>query len=169
MKLRYALSVTPVLAVALLASACGSSGQQAASPPDATTTVAANPDGPALGPVGDAETEAVFTLGGRKEFSMVGSVASVPSGEVSFTITNKGKLTHEFVLLKTDRKAADLEPNADNPQEVIEPGFVVEAEDLAPGGTVKMKVPLPAGHYVFVCNQLGHATHGHMYTDFNVT
>lgn len=170
MKLRLTLSITAVLAVALFASACGSDDPATGSPPPATTTATANPDDPAIGPIGDGETEVTVTMGSPKnEFAMVNSVSAAPDGEVAFAITNKGKIEHEWVLLKTERKAASLEPRTDKPMKVVEPGFFVEAEDVEPGQTVKIKLPLPAGHYVFVCNKDGHATDGKMFADFDVS
>lgn len=174
MTLRHTLSITvsitALLAVALFASACGSEDPSTASPSPATTTATVNPDDPAIGPVGGGETEVTVTMGSPKnEFAMVNSVSAAPNGEVALAITNKGKIEHEFVLLKTERKAATLEPRTENPLKVIEPGFYVEAEDVAPGQTVKIKLPLPAGHYVFVCNKDGHATKGKMFADFDVS
>jgi uncharacterized cupredoxin-like copper-binding protein len=97
------------------------------------------------------------------EWTVKTAPAAVKSGEVRFAVDNQGKLEHEFVVLRTQRRAADL---ADG-KEAAEPGNVGEVEGIAPGAKANKTLRLRPGHYALICNLPGHYKAG-MYTDFDV-
>jgi nitrite reductase (NO-forming) len=102
-----------------------------AAPPPATTTVAATTTAPATGPGGTinvTEFEYGFTL----------SPTAVPSGNVTFVMTNTGSVTHNFDIQGV--KAGPF---------------------LNPGETASMTVNLQAGKkYTYQCDVEGHAAAG---------
>jgi uncharacterized cupredoxin-like copper-binding protein len=102
-----------------------------------------------------------------KEWSVTPSSATASAGSVTFNVTNTGTTIHEFVVVKTDTKAADL-PVADNKidESVLTP--VDEIEDIEAGATPTLTVELAAGHYVLLCNIETHYSQG-MYADFDVS
>jgi uncharacterized cupredoxin-like copper-binding protein len=86
---------------------------------------------------------------------------------VTFNVTNAGTTIHEFVVVKTDSKAADLTV-VDNKidESVLTP--VDEIEDIEAGAAPTLTVDLAAGHYVLLCNIETHYSQG-MYADFDVS
>ena len=90
-----------------------------------------------------------------QEWSIDLASSTVPSGEVTFNITNSGDETHEFVIVSTDMDAADL-PVVDD--QVDESAFepVDEVEDIESGTNPTLSVTLEPGHYVILCNLLAH-------------
>ncbi len=98
------------------------------------------------------------------EFSINLDKTTAAAGSVTFHITNRGKLPHEFVVISTDTPAASL-PTASN--KAVEDGLSIvdEKQDIAPGTSGDLTVELPAGHYDIICNIEGHYMSG-MHTDF---
>jgi uncharacterized cupredoxin-like copper-binding protein len=96
------------------------------------------------------------------EFKIQTNATKVAAGDVTFTITNKGATTHEFVIFKTDLTPTALPKDADGG--VAEDGgplaVVDEAEDILPGTTTTLTVKLEPGRYVYICNLAGHYTGG---------
>jgi uncharacterized cupredoxin-like copper-binding protein len=95
------------------------------------------------------------------------------SGSVTFTVSNDGTITHEFVVLKTDTPAADIpvgkfegEPNRIN--EETAGTNVGETGDMDAGTTKTLTIDLAPGHYVFLCNLPGHYQSG-MHVDVTVS
>jgi uncharacterized cupredoxin-like copper-binding protein len=101
-----------------------------------------------------------------KEFSIELSAPTAPAGSVTFTVTNSGTMVHEFVVLQTDVRAADL-PIAKG--EVNEDDYTSmgEVADLEADASGTMTASLTAGHYVIICNLPGHVSQG-MAIDFTV-
>jgi uncharacterized cupredoxin-like copper-binding protein len=94
------------------------------------------------------------------------------SGSVTFTVTNDGTITHEFVVLKTETLSADIpvgkfegEPNRIN--EDTAGTNVGETGDMDAGATKTLTIDLAPGHYVFLCNLPGHYQSG-MHVDVTV-
>jgi uncharacterized cupredoxin-like copper-binding protein len=92
--------------------------------------------------------------------------ATGKAGSITFSVSNKGANTHEFVVVKTDL-AADKLPVTGNL--VDESAFtpVDEIEDIEPGATPTLTVTLAAGHYVILCNIEEHYGKG-MHADLTV-
>ena len=70
------------------------------------------------------------------EFKFTLSPTTVKAGTVTFTVTNKGKLGHDF---KIDGKKTSI---------------------IAPGKSAKLTVTLKAGKYPYLCTVPGHAAAG---------
>jgi len=90
-----------------------------------------------------------------QEWAVVVDEASVPAGEVTFSVTNDGPAdVHEFVILRTDLDPGDLP--VDEHGAVTEAGegieVVDEIEDIAVGDSPELTVTLEAGNYVLLCN-----------------
>lgn len=115
-----------------------------------------------------AETPKTLTAT-LSEFRIDANATKLAAGEVTFAITNKGTVTHEFVIMKTDLKADALPKNGDG--EVDEKGEgiapVDEVEDIAAGTSGRLIVNLQPGNYVFLCNLPGHYLGG-MHGSFSV-
>ena len=83
-------------------------------------------------------------------------------GIVNFSMTNRGKEPHEFVVFRTDLAVGDLP--LDDEGGVDEKGagvqLVDERENIKPGTGVDLKVELLPGNYVFACNILNHFKNG---------
>jgi len=81
-----------------------------------------------------------------------------PLPKVTFVVTNAGKLTHEFVVLKTNTAAGQLAKTG--AKEAPEKGAVGEIEEILPGKTKKLTLKLKQGHYALICNLAGHWNNG---------
>lgn len=149
--------VLPV-ALALLAAGCGGG----ASPAPATSA----PSTPTSAPSAAAGTVTAEV----SQFKIELGATTAPAGSVTFDVTNKGTIDHEFVVLKTDL-AADQLPLSSDGKEVDEEGegvaVVDEIAEFAPGTTESLTVDLPAGHYVVICNVPTHYTSG-MHAEFTI-
>jgi len=86
-------------------------------------------------------------------------------GKVTFVVRNRGKLTHEFVVIKTAKLAGNLKAPGEN--EASEKGAVGEIEELKPGQTKRLTLTLKKGHYALICNLPGHYGQG-QFVDFYV-
>jgi uncharacterized cupredoxin-like copper-binding protein len=95
------------------------------------------------------------------EFKIQADAARVAAGEVTFTVTNKGGIEHEFVIVQTDLSPTALPKDAEGG--VAEGGpltKVDELEHIAPGSFKVLTVKLQPGKYAFFCNLPGHYTGG---------
>lgn len=99
-----------------------------------------------------------------KEFKILPSKASVPAGKVTFKVKNTGKVTHEFVVIKTNTAPGKLPVSK---EEASEKGAVGEVPDVLHGKSGSVTLNLKKGKYVFICNVTGHYTAG-QYTGFTV-
>jgi uncharacterized cupredoxin-like copper-binding protein len=89
-----------------------------------------------------------------QEWAVIPSTLTADAGKVTFNITNKGKETHEFVVLRTKLGALDL-PVEGKEGGVKEGGplkVMDEVEDMAAGSSHTLAVDLSPGHYVLICN-----------------
>ena len=87
-----------------------------------------------------------------KEYTVVPRPSQVAAGRVAFKVHNGGSIKHEFVVLRTDKKASQLLKGT----EADEAGNVGEIGDLQPGQTKTLSLNLKAGHYALICNLPGH-------------
>ena len=94
---------------------------------------------------------------------------TLPAGPITFHITNTSAAElHEFVVIRTDLNADQLPLDADGnvaEDQLSSPG---EKGDIAAGQGGDLILTLPAGRYMFICNQPGHYKAG-MHTVFTVT
>jgi uncharacterized cupredoxin-like copper-binding protein len=70
--------------------------------------------------------------------------------------------------LRSDHAANALPREGDEVAEAAAGKLLDEAEDIAPGKTVTLKVSLQPGRYVIICNLTGHYARG-MRAAFRVT
>jgi uncharacterized cupredoxin-like copper-binding protein len=105
----------------------------------------------------DTATEGTTVAVTLQEFAVAADPASVPSGSITFDVTNTGPDdVHEFVIIQTDLGATELPVDDDGA--VLEDGegmtVVDEIEDVAVDDTETLTVDLDAGAYVLICNIL---------------
>jgi uncharacterized cupredoxin-like copper-binding protein len=101
-------------------------------------------------------------------FSVTPTSTSAKAGSVTFAVTNVATdVAHEFVVIKTDLAADQLPVGGD--QKVDETAVTVAGElpEMTMGSASTLNVTLEAGHYVLICNVVGHYSAG-MRTDFTV-
>ncbi|WP_420873923.1 hypothetical protein [Paraburkholderia azotifigens] len=94
--------------------------------------------------------------------------ATAKAGRVTFDVSSAahGDTEHEFVVLKTDLDDGDLPVRK---ARVLESRFkkMGEVEDVKQGTSKRLSLKLAPGHYVLICNRLGHYAMG-MHTSFVV-
>ena len=127
-----------------------------------TVRVAAAPAAaaPAAAPAAAAPSRLGVTL---KEFKVLPSSTRASAGRVTFNVSNSGKVTHEFVVIRTNKPAGALLKGS----RADESGNVGETGDLAPGDVKRLTLKLAAGHYALICNLPGHYQAG-QYANFTV-
>ena len=106
------------------------------------------------------------TEGKPGEFSLVPKPTGVGPAKATFTVPNKGRLTHELVVIRTNTAPGKLPTNAKG--EASEKGSIGETGDIAPG-LVKTNrtLSLAKGKYALICNLPGHYKGG-MYAGLTV-
>jgi uncharacterized cupredoxin-like copper-binding protein len=82
---------------------------------------------------------------------------TVPAGTVAFTVTNQGKIHHEFVIVSGDPTGTV----GDEPGTVSEANHIggpdgPELGDIHPGETQTVTAVLTPGTYTAMCNYPGH-------------
>lgn len=92
---------------------------------------------------------------------------SVPAGAVTFVVKNTGAVVHELVVLQTDVAQDKIAMDMDEAGKMDETGNVGETGDVDAGQSKTFTVTLPAGHYVLMCNEVGHYAAG-MHMTFTV-
>jgi iron uptake system component EfeO len=104
----------------------------------------------------------------EQDFSISVSPSSATAGDITFTITNNGPSTLEFVIIKSDADPASLKVGDDEtvPEDSLD--VVDEQEEIAPGTAPTLTTNLEAGSYIFICNLPTHYEQG-MHTGFTVT
>ena len=144
------------LAVPAVATGCSTSAKNspAASPTTTSTSMAA---ATTAGPI-------TITL---TDMAIAPANSTAVAGDVTFDVTNSGKEVHEVVVIKTDKKAADLGP-ADAEGKVSETGSQGETGDIEAGASKTLTLKLAKGHYALICNISGHYAAG-MYSDLTVS
>ncbi len=139
---RRAISLLPI-SMLLVGVACSSSSSST-TPPAAPTSAAPTAASPAEVPV---------TV---QQWS-INAPATLPAGSTTFSVTNAGTKTHEFVVYQTDTAAADIpiesfEGEANRINEDTNGTNAGETGDLEANATKTLTVDLVPGHYVFFCN-----------------
>ena len=151
---KHLWKVAVVAAVgSLFLAACSSAS--GTSPTDAGTPAAATTTGPPAAAGGG--TQVAVTLGENDVMSQYMKLdqTTLPSGKVTFTVTNEGVKKHEFVVMSTDTPTSKLTVKGD---EVVEDDYaaVDEIGDIPAGTTGTLTVDLKPGHYALICNFKGH-------------
>jgi uncharacterized cupredoxin-like copper-binding protein len=106
------------------------------------------------------------------QWSITPDMTKAANGPVTFTVSNNGSITHEFVVMKTATPATDFhvgsfEGEKPRVNEDTVGTNVGETGDMEAGTTKTITIDLKPGHYVFMCNLPAHYGLG-MRTDFTV-
>jgi uncharacterized cupredoxin-like copper-binding protein len=149
MQLPLALSTIAILAVSI--GACGGGDDNKSSTPSASKSASQGP------------TTVSASLG---EYFIRLDKSSVPKGQVRFSLSNDGKIKHEFVVLKTNLAPGKLPLKGGDANEEIAPS-PGEVPGIAPGKKETLDVILKPGKYVLICNLPGHYKAG-QYTGISV-
>lgn len=107
----------------------------------------------------------------QSEWKIVVSAGRHSAGDVTFHLDNRGTVPHEFLVVATDKSAAELLADVDATTNRIDEAkldVVDEQPEYDPGTTATLTVTLPKGHYVLMCNIEGHYKSG-MYADLTLT
>ena len=95
-------------------------------------------------------TRVKVTLG---EFVVKAKPGSAPAGQVDFVVTNKGSITHEFVVAKSADGTLPLKADGSvDESQVPDADRVGELEDLERGDKATLDATLTPGTYVLFCN-----------------
>lgn len=86
-----------------------------------------------------------------REYSMGLTATEARPGEVTFVARNVGTVAHQLVVIRTDL-AADKLPIDRATAKASEDGKVGGVDDVQPGKSLNLKLDLPPGHYVVICN-----------------
>jgi uncharacterized cupredoxin-like copper-binding protein len=97
------------------------------------------------------------------DFKVTPSAKSAKAGKITFTVKNSAMMEHELVVIRTNKKAADLAKGGGKASESGSKGEV----ELKGGQTKKLTLNLKKGHYALICNIGGHYMAG-MHADFTV-
>jgi uncharacterized cupredoxin-like copper-binding protein len=110
-------------------------------------------------PAGSAGTPVAVTL---TEFAVAVTPNSVAAGPITFAVANSGTIEHELVVVGPTGLGVDQLPsdNAGDTVDVEEVGDKGKVDKIAAGSTATLKVTLPAGSYVLICNIATHYDSG---------
>jgi plastocyanin len=86
-----------------------------------------------------------------KEYGIALTSTTMRSGTVTFVARNAGGAAHSFIVIKTDA-AADKLPLDQQKQTAKEDGKVGGLDQIDPGKSQNLRLELPSGHYVIICN-----------------
>jgi uncharacterized cupredoxin-like copper-binding protein len=92
---------------------------------------------------------------------------SISAGPVTFVVKNSGAILHELVVIQTDVAQDKMVMGTEEVGKMDETGNVGETGDVLAGESKAFTVNLPAGHYVLMCNEVGHYEAG-MHVAFTV-
>ena len=167
------LSVLMFLGVGAVLAGCSSTTTSSTSTTtagggvSATTAPATSPSGSTPAAANSISVTLNDTNGLNGPMTMVVSPTTAKAGQVTFTVTNKGTITHEMVVLKLEANQTwnSLTVTADK---VSEDGSKGETGDVAAGETKTVQLNLDAGNYALVCNVEKHYAMG-MRSPFTVT
>ena len=111
----------------------------------------------------------VKVTGSVQEWKIDVNSKSIASPDVLFSISNKGTMKHEFVVVKTVFADGKIPVTGDHfKEDQVGVDFVDEISQFAAGTTAELSTTLSAGTYQLVCNLPGHYQAG-MHTAFTVT
>lgn len=93
----------------------------------------------------------------EKDFAITAAASTSSGGNITFSVTNQGPATHEFVVVRSDLPSGQLPIGSDGlsvNEDVLT--TVGEIDQVDYGSTETVHVSLPPGRYVFFCNLEGH-------------
>ena len=133
------------------------------SPADYEAWLAANAPAPAEAATGPID-------GTQKEWGIEISATRHVAGSVTFNLTNDGTIAHEFIVVRSEKRAADLVADVDPATGRIDEAkldVVGEQPEYEPGTPGSVTLDLTPGRYVVMCNIQGHYKAG-MYADLEI-
>lgn len=101
---------------------------------------------------------------GLDEWRVSPSPRRARSRRVRFRVRNRGSERHNFVVIRTRRRASRLPVRGSR---ASERGRVGKIGRFSPGRTRRLSLRLRRGHYALICNVPGHYSAG-MRADFRV-
>jgi uncharacterized cupredoxin-like copper-binding protein len=104
-------------------------------------------------PPADTATSGAVVAVVLDEWKLAPAQAAVRVGRVSFVVRNDGSMAHEFVVLRSDRRAGGLPVKGGK---AVETGRRGELSQIASGVSKRLTLTLRPGRYVLLCNLLGH-------------
>jgi len=140
-QLRRAGTLMALTATVLALSACGERDE---------TTGSGDSESPSAAPANERPQSTIKVR--LAEYSLEPTPAVGKAGKVTFDVENAGGLQHEFVVIKTDKKAGELLKG----NEADEQGLVNEIGNIEPRKSATLAVKLKPGHYALLCNLPGH-------------
>lgn len=102
-------------------------------------------------PVPEADITKGQIRADMKEYVMGLTSTEVRAGTVTFIARNAGTTAHDLIVLRTDL-AADKLPIDTQTQKAKEDGKIGGVDQVAPGKNQNLRLELPAGAYVVICN-----------------
>ena len=118
----------------------------------------------ARGAPSEARAAARLVEVGLREWRVTPSPRSTRSRRIRFRVRNRGALRHEFVVIRTRRRASRLPIKGSR---ASERGRVGKIRSFPPGTARTLSLRLKRAHYALICNLPGHYRDG-MRADFNV-
>jgi uncharacterized cupredoxin-like copper-binding protein len=104
-----------------------------------------------------------------KGYSIQPSRSTAKAGPVVFNISNQdGQVMHQLLVVQTDTPAGALRLGADTKVDLSGMAVVAQADQVDLGQSTTLTARLAPGHYVLLCNIVGHYQLG-MHADFTVT
>jgi uncharacterized cupredoxin-like copper-binding protein len=101
------------------------------------------------------------------EWAITATPKTAKHGKVTFVVSNKGKLSHEFIVVRSNKAPGKLPVKG---TKAVLTGLKVlgRIKAFKPGTTKKLTVTLPGGKYILLCNIASHYKAG-QYGGFKAT
>jgi uncharacterized cupredoxin-like copper-binding protein len=102
-------------------------------------------------PIPEADISKGQIRADMREYAMGLTASEVRAGSVTFIARNAGSIAHDLVVLKTDLAPDKLSIDAQT-QKAKEDGKQGAVDQVSPGKSANLRLELPAGAYVVICN-----------------
>jgi uncharacterized cupredoxin-like copper-binding protein len=89
-----------------------------------------------------------------KEWYVLPEKRSVDAHNITFKISNEGRMDHEFIVIKTTVPVHELPVHERGLDEKKAGKLIGEIEDIHPGETRELTVHMASGNYVLFCNRV---------------
>jgi uncharacterized cupredoxin-like copper-binding protein len=143
--LTHVAGATALAAAALALPGCGGSDEK-------DTAKVSTPKAATAAPANEKPRSTIKVVEAEYSLKDTPATGTRKGGKVTFDVENAGKIPHEFVVIKTNKKADALLKG----DEADETGNVGEIENIDPGGSKRLRLKLAPGHYALICNLPGH-------------
>ena len=106
----------------------------------------------ALASCGDDGKQISFVDVPMTEWEITPEVTSVPAGEVRFTTTNAGTISHELVIIKTGLPPNQLPTREDGSADEDRMEAIGRVRAVTPGAFERATLTLDPGRYALICS-----------------